>query len=312
MSKSTKKLYKDKWSFEDIPDLSDNVMVVTGSNRGLGFVVASQLARHNAHVIMAVRNVDQGELAKQEILSSFPEATIDVFKLDLANLSSIQSFTTEFKHKFSRLDVLLNNAGITSSVKIPTHSTTEDGFEYFFGVNHLGTYAVTGSLFDVLKQTPDSRVVTVSSLSHRQAKMNFEDIMFEKKYSRGKIYGQSKLANLLFGYELSRLIQQNNLPMESIVVHPGFAKSSKKSQGFLVDLGKKLLAQSSEQGALPLLYGMIGPDVENGDFIGPDGFMGIKGYPKRVTSSQRSYNEDDALKIWQLSQELTKVTFSLT
>lgn len=309
MSKSTKKLYKDKWTFDEIPDLSDKVMIVTGSNRGLGFVVATQLARHNAQVIMAVRNVDHGEIAKKEILSTYPDAKLDVLQLDLANLGSIQSFTTALKQNYSQIDVLLNNAGITSSVKIPAHAMTDDGFEYFFGVNHLGTYALTGSLFDVLRQTPDSRVVTVSSLSHRQAKMHFDDVMFEKKYSRGKIYGQSKLANLLFGYELSRLIQRNNLTMESIVVHPGFAKSSKKKQGFLVELGKKLLAQSAEQGALPLLYGMVGPEVENGDFIGPNGFMGIKGFPKRVTSSQRSYNEEDALKVWQMSQELTKVSF---
>ena len=311
MSKSTKRLYKDKWTINEIPDLSGKVMIVTGSNRGLGFVVANQLARHNAHVIMAVRNIDQGENARKEILSSYPEAKIDVLKLNLANLSSIQSFTTEFKEKYSQVDALLNNAGITSSVKIPAHSTTDDGFEYFFGVNHLGTYALTGSLFDVLKKTPHSRVVTVSSLSHRQAKMNFDDVMFEKKYPKGKIYGQSKLANLLFGYELSRLIQQNKLPMKSIVVHPGFAKSSKKSQGFLVELGKKILAQSAEQGSLPLLYGMVSPDVENGDFIGPNGFMGIRGFPKRVTSSQRSYNENDALKVWHMSQELTKVIFQL-
>ena len=310
MSQSTKKLYKDKWYYSDIPDLTGKVVVVTGANRGLGFVAAREIARKGAQVIIPVRNVEAGENAKREILSENPNAKIDVMEVDLGNLDSINSFGKEFKQKFTKLDALLNNAGITAGIKLPAHDTTSDGFEYFFGVNHLGTYALTGVLFDILKQTPDSRVVTVSSLSHKQGSMHFDDLMSEKKYSTMGVYAQSKLANLLFGYELSRLIEEKNLPMKSIVVHPGFARSSKKKQGLMIQIGKKLLAQSAENGALPLVYGVTAPDVENGDYIGPGGLMGVKGYPKRAISNKKSYNEDDAKNLWQISKELTKIEFS--
>ena len=309
MSKSTKKLYKENWSFSDIPDLTNKIMIVTGSNRGLGFFVAREIVIKGAHVIMAVRNIDEGEKSKNIILTDNPNAKIDVIKLDLADLHSITTFTNEFKEKFSRLDVLLNNAGITAGIKLTPHTPTVDGFEYFFGVNHLGTFALTGQLFDILKQTPNSRIVTVSSLSHKQGSINFDDLMSEKKYSNMRIYAQSKLANLLFGYELSRHIAQQKLNIKSVLVHPGFAISSKKKQGFWINLGKKLLAQSGEKGSLPFLYGMVGPDIENGDYIGPSKLFGVRGYPKRTMSNKKSYNEQDAKRLWEISQDLTHITY---
>lgn len=306
---SIKPLLKEKWSFSDIPDLSGKVIIVTGSNRGLGFIAARELAIKRAQVIMAVRNIEEGENAKNTITAENHTANITVMKLDLANLQSIELFANEFKTKFSKLDVLLNNGGITAGIKIPAHQTTSDGFEYFFGVNHLGTFALTGRLFDILKQTPDSRIVTVSSLSHKQGSIHFDDLMCEKKYSTNRIYAQSKLANILFGYELSRIITENNLQMKSVVTHPGFARSSKKKQGFWIQVGKKLIAQSGEQGTLPFLYAATAPDVENGDFIGPGGFQGVKGFPKRSLSSKKSYSEEDAKKLWQISQDLTHFTY---
>ena len=184
---SIKPLLKEKWSFSDIPDLSGKVIIVTGSNRGLGMIAARELAIKRAQVIMAIRNVEEGEKAKNTIIAEHPTANITVMKLDLANLQSIESFSNEFKTKFTKLDVLLNNGGITAGIKIPAHQTTSDGFEYFFGVNHLGTFVLTGRLFDILKETPDSRIVTVSSLSHKQGSIHFDDLMCENKYSTSRI-----------------------------------------------------------------------------------------------------------------------------
>ncbi len=307
MSQSTLPLENKRFDFSDLPDLSDKTILITGANRGLGFIASRELANKSAMVIMACRNLEEGEKAKNIILDMNSLAKIDVMKLDLANLSSIQEFSTLFKQKYSKLDVLLNNAGATARAKDPPSSKTDDGFEYRLGVNHLGTFALTGHLFDLLKKTNNARIVTVSSLSHKQGKIYFDDL--HKKRSKMSLYAQSKLANLLFAYELSRKIQANKLSLLSIACHPGFSRTNVQNGGFFYKLGRNFLSQSAEKGTLPLVYACTGKDILNGDYIGPDGFYGMKGFPKRVKSNRRSYNKEDAEKLWKISEELTKTIY---
>ena len=307
MSKSTTPLVVKKFEFSDIPDLSNKVIIVTGANKGLGCITARELARKNAILIMACRNVEEGKAVREQFIHSYPSAKIEVLSIDLSKLESIKNFVSEFKSKFSTLDVLVNNAGATARFKLPPDAKTTDGFEYFFGVNHLGTFTLTGLLFDLF--TDDARIITVSSLSHKQSKIHFDDL--NGKRSRMSLYGQSKLANLLFSYELARKIKEHNLDIKSIAVHPGFARTTPRNDAFFVRFGQKLLAQSAEKGALPLLYASTMTDAQNGDYIGPGGFYGIKGYPKRVKSNKNSYNEDDAKHLWFISEELTKIKFKL-
>lgn len=305
MSKNTGPLTVKRFEFSDIPDLSGKVIIVTGANKGLGRITSRELAKKNATLIMACRTVDEGIAVRENILQQNPTAKVEVLQIDLASLESIKNFVSEFKSKYKNLDVLVNNAGATARFKLPPNAKTNDGFEYFFGVNHLGTFALTGLLFDVLSET--ARIVTVSSLSHKQAKMHFDNLLANR--SRMVLYGQSKLANLLFSYELSRKIRDNNLQIKSIAVHPGFARTTPRNDKFFVRFGQKMIAQSAEKGALPLLYASTMADVENGDYIGPGGFYGIKGYPKRVKSNNRSYNEEDALHLWGISEESTNIHF---
>lgn len=205
------------------------------------------------------------------------------------------------------MDVLLNNAGIATRNNLPNYTITENGFEYYFGVNYLGTYALIGLLFDLLKNTNNSRIIMVSSLSHKQGKIEFEDL--NKHQSKMKLYAKSKLAELLFTYELSRQIQNQNINIMSVAVHPGFARTNTEKAVFPYKQMEKLIAQTAEKGTLPLLYACTGSDVKTGDFLGPKGFFGIKGYPSRTHSSKSSYNENDAKKLWEISEDVTKVKF---
>ena len=309
MSQNTKPLEKGKFSFSDIPDQTGKVIVVTGANRGLGFIATRELAKQNASVILACRNVSEAEKIKLKILSINSTAKLDVLELNLASLQSINKFAITFKEKYDKLDVLLNNAGATPRAKVPANEKTTDGFEYYFGVNHLGTFALTCLLFNLLLKSPGSRIVTVSSLSHIQGRINFDDL--GKKRSIMQLYGQSKLANLLFSYELSRKILHQNLDMRSIAVHPGFSLTSLYNPNIFSKLGRKLFAQSAEKGSLPLLYACVMPDALNGDYIGPKGFLGLKGAPKRVKSSKRSYNEVDATNLWNITEDLVHLHLSL-
>lgn len=307
MNKSTNPLVIKKFEFSNIPDLTDKVVIVTGANKGLGYITSRELARKNATLIMACRNVEEGEKVREQFIQSIPPAQIEVLSLDLASLDSIKSFVSKFKSNYKNLDVLVNNAGATARVKLTPEAKTTEGFEYFFGVNHLGTFALTGLLFNVL--SGNARIVTVSSLSHKQGKIHFDNLNTQR--SKMALYGQSKLANLLFSYELARKIEKYNLQIKSIAVHPGFARTTPRNDSFFVRLGRKLIAQSADKGSLPLLYASTMSDVQNGDYIGPSGFYGIKGYPKRVKSSKSSYNEEDAKRLWNISEESTKIRFSL-
>jgi len=304
----------DNWTTENIPDLTGKIIIVTGGNSGLGFESVKAFTAKGAEVILASRSVEKGEKAKAEILQQHPEGKIKVAKLDLADLDSVRGFAKNFQQNHNRLDVLLNNAGIMTT----PYFKTKDGFEGQVGTNHLGHFALTGLLLPVLKKTSQSRVVNVSSVAHKQGKMNFRNLLFEngKGYSPMKAYGRSKLANLLFTYELQRFFKANNIDSISVAAHPGVSQTDlfryldEKWYFRMVRPLFKAISQESKMGALPEIRAAVDPEVKGGEYYGPSGFREMKGHPVKVKSNSASYNEEDARKLWEVSEKLTGVIFN--
>jgi NAD(P)-dependent dehydrogenase (short-subunit alcohol dehydrogenase family) len=304
----------EKWRAENIPDLSGKVVIVTGANSGLGFEASKEFARKGAKVIMACRNMDKAQTALAQIREEIPDVLAEVIQRDLASLKSTHQFADSFKAKYrNRLDVLLNNAGIMFGPYVKT----EDGFESTFGVDHLGHFALTGLLLDVLKKTPKSRVVNVTSFAHTSGEMDFNDLMFENNgYSPGKAYPRAKLANILFTYELQRRLERNGIDCISVAVNPGFVRTNwirhmrerSRFQAFFIGIGLRILGQSPARGGLSLLRASVDPEVKGGEYYSPDGRFG--GYPVRTESSEASHNEEDAEKLWEVSESLTSVKFT--
>ena len=310
----------DSDSVNDEPDTSQHIgtVVVTGANSGLGFEVTKALAKEDAHVVMGCRSPKRGADAKREIETNLPGASLAVHKLDLADLDSVAAFAEWFTSTYDELDVLCNNAGMMA---IPRKETA-DGFEYQFGVNHLGHFALTAHLLPVLEQTTgESRVVTQSSFGHRNGEIDFDDLHGEESYGAWGAYGQSKLANLLFAYELDQRLRATNANVKSLACHPGMAASnlvqrSAEHGGFRIDLrvlrlANAVMAQSAERGAEPMVYAATDPRIEGGEYVGPGGFMNVRGSPKIQTSSDRSYDEELARRLWEVSEVLTGVSFDL-
>ncbi len=302
----------EKWTFENVPDLAGKVIIVTGGNSGLGFEAVNIFARKNAEVILASRSVQKGEEAKKAITDEFPNAMINVMKLDLADLQSVHDFANSFKEEHKRLDVLLNNAGIMWC----PYNETKDGFESQIGVNHFGHYALTGLLLEVLKRTNNSRVVNVSSLGHRRAKIDFKNLLFQNGgYEPTLAYFNSKLANLLFTYELQRKFEENGLNIISVAAHPGGSATNLsryiEKQFWFVFLKPLLLilAQSAKIGTLPEVRASVDPNVLGGEYYGPRGFNEMRGYPILVESTDDSHNPEYAKKLWEESERLTNVKY---
>ncbi|WP_323170976.1 oxidoreductase [Natrialba sp. PRR66] len=307
------------WTAADIPDQYGRTFVVTGANSGLGLETTRELARKGATVIMACRSVERGEEAADDVRDDLSrvEGDLRVEQCDLASLDSVREFTTRLGDE--RLDVLVNNAGVMA---IP-RSETEDGFETQFGVDHLGHFALTGLLLDNLHldDEADSRIVTVSSAVHESGDIDFDDLHHEESYDRWEAYGQAKLANVLFAYELERRLLTANLNAKSIAVHPGYAATQLQIRGpeqsgdrlrkLAMRLANTLVAQSAERGALPLLYAGTAPDAEGGAYYGPGGLANMRGTPERQASSDRSYDREMARRLWDVSRELTGVTYDL-
>jgi NAD(P)-dependent dehydrogenase (short-subunit alcohol dehydrogenase family) len=303
------------WRLEYAADQSGRVAIVTGGNSGIGFEAGKVLAKLNARVILAVRNKTKGAHAVDEILMHHPRATVEARLLDLADLASIRQFAQTFQRDYDRLDLLINNAGVMA---IPRRETA-DGFEMQFGTNHLGHFALTGLLLPSLLATPGSRVVTVSSAMHERGEIRFADLMGEKNYGKQSAYSQSKLANLLFAYELQRRLQDVPAQTISLASHPGYAATNLQFAGpemegssgmkTVMKFANTVFAQSAEMGALPLLYAALSPDVQGGEYIGPSGFMGMRGYPAKTKSCQASHDLQSASRLWQVSEELTGVEF---
>jgi NAD(P)-dependent dehydrogenase (short-subunit alcohol dehydrogenase family) len=300
------------WTARDMPDQSGRIAVVTGANSGLGLVTARELARAGATVVIACRNTDKGERAAAEIKAAVPSADVPVQALDLADLASVRTFAERVVSERDRLDLLINNAGVMA----PPRRLTTDGFESQFGTNHLGHFALTGLLLSRLLAAPQPRVVTVSSTGHRIGRIRFDDPQWTRSYNNWLAYGQSKLANLMFCFELDRRATAAGTPLKSMAAHPGYAATNLQSAGparpherWLGEIGNKLVAQSAEMGALPSLYAATVEDLPSGSFVGPDGFMEQRGHPHVVTAAGKAYNREDWSRLWALSEELTGVSY---
>jgi NAD(P)-dependent dehydrogenase (short-subunit alcohol dehydrogenase family) len=297
------------WTTNDIPDQTGRTAVITGANTGLGYETAKALAAKGAHVVLAVRNTDKGNDAVALIADASPGASVTVQQLDLTSLDSVRRAADDLRSTYDTIDLLINNAGVMMTPK----GTTQDGFELQFGTNHLGHFALTGLLLDRLLPVPGSRVVTVSSVGHRFARngIRFDDLQWEKDYSRVGAYGQAKLANLMFTYELQRRLQGTNTI--AAAAHPGGSRSEltrnlpRPIQ--LLNSVLERLYQGADMGALPQLRAATDLGVIGGQYFGPDGFGEQRGYPKVVASSQASHDTDAQRRLWTVSQELTGVTF---
>ena len=300
----------ERWTAEDIPDQRETIHLITGGNSGLGWESALALVRNGAQVIMGSRSTSKGEEARQAILKIVPSASINVMALDLASLTSIRRFVDTFKAKYRQLNVLMNNAGLMA---VP-QSKTEDGFEMQFGVNHLGHFVLTGLLYDVLVNTPNSRVVTVSSGLHENGVMNFENLMLVNEYRGFKAYSQSKLANLLFAYELQRKFEREGVSSISVGTHPGFTATNLQKMGKarlnpVSWVLSRVMAQPAAIGVLPQLYAATAPDVVGGAYYGPGGFQKMRGHPELQKSAEASYDQAAAKRLWEASVKLTGIRY---
>ena len=295
-----------KWDATAMSDQTGRVAIVTGANSGIGFETAKELAKKGATVVMACRNQAKGEAAVDVIRSEKPAGGVQVMALDLSSLASVRTFAAEFSAKFERLDLLINNAGVMA---LPKRFETEDGFEMQFGTNHLGHFALTGLLYDLLTKTPDSRVVNVSSGAHQAGRMAWDDLQFTKSYSPFGAYSQSKLANLLFTYELQRRMDSAGMKTLATAVHPGWTATNLQTHSGVTGLLNPLFGQKPPMGALPTLYAATAPEAVAAGYYGPDGFMAMRGYPKRTESNARSHDLEAARKLWAVSEELTAVSF---
>lgn len=305
-----------KWTAEDMPDQSGRIAIVTGANSGLGFETTRGLVRKNATVIMAVRDLKKGAAAVENIRREFPDAKVELLQLDLADLDSVHRFADAFKQRYGRLDLLINNAGIMA---IPQRQTKQ-GFEMQFGTNHLGHFALTGLLLPVMLGTPGQpRVVTLSSGLHRSGDLNFADLNWSEGYKPQKAYSRSKLANLLFTYELQRRLDAQGAKVLSDAVHPGYAATNLQAVGPVMSgnrgmervwaVANRVIGQSAEMGALPTLYAATAPEVRGGQYFGPGGLARLRGYPKLEESNKKSRDPELAAKLWAVSEELTGVKF---
>ncbi|MGS2616346.1 oxidoreductase [Micromonospora sp. LZ34] len=301
------------WTTERIPDQTGRVFVVTGANSGLGLATTRALARRGGHVILAVRDEAKGRRAVAEIAAEHPAASLDVRHLDLADLDSVRAFADRVRADHSRVDVLVNNAGVMA----PPRSLSAQGHELQFASNHLGHFALTALLLDLLATGRDPRVVTVSSINHRQGRLRFDDLTGERRYSPMAFYNQSKLANAVFGWELHRRLTAAGSPVRSVLAHPGYTATNLQSGApvglwrvALGRIGNPILAQSPSDGALPQLYAATDPDVQGGQFIGPDGLAELRGRPTLVRLSPAATDADTGRRLWDVSEQLTGVQFA--
>jgi NAD(P)-dependent dehydrogenase (short-subunit alcohol dehydrogenase family) len=304
-----------KWTSNRINSQEGKTAIVTGANSGLGYQTALVLSSKGAAVILACRSLDKGKEAVRQIRQEVPQANLHPEELDLASLSSIHRFSERIHNKFNCLDLLINNAGVMNLPK----RLTGDGFEMQFGINHLGHFALTGLLYDLITSGKNSRVVTISSIAHMQGTINFNDLMGDQNYDSFGAYRQSKLANLMFMLELAQRFQNSRASAISVAAHPGLTHTNITSPGAEMRgsrLQKKLslalsrlFAMPVEKGVLPQLFAATSPDVCNGCYYGPDGFRGMWGYPAEAAVNPAAHDRENARRLWRVSGELTGVTY---
>jgi len=303
----------DNWTPNIIPDLSGKIIIITGANSGIGFEATREIVRKSAEVIVASRDAFKAEAAILKIKDEIPDAKLKFMELNLANLDSVRKFAEEFKSKYTRLDILLNNAGI---MMVP-YGKTIDGFENTVGTNHLGHFLLTGLLLDRLSTTQGARVVNVSSNAHYGGDMDFDNLLFENEldYTPMKAYSRSKLANLLFTYELQRRFESKGMDVIALAAHPGISATNLANHLFfnritwLIQPLMKIVFQSSAMGALPSLRAAIDPEARGGFYYGPDGKGEKSGYPVIVSSNEASHDLQDAKKLWLISEQLTGISY---
>ena len=297
-----------KWGASDIPDQHGRTVVITGANSGIGLEAARYLAARGAQVVLACRDEGKAAAAAAAIAAGVPGAEAETLALDLSSLESVRSAAAEIRSRYPRLDLLVNNAG----VMMPPLSRTADGFELQFGTNHLGHFALTGLVLPSLLGVPGSRVVTVSSNGHKVGRIRFDDLQWEHGYRRMGAYAQSKLANLLFTYELQRRLAAAAAPTIAVAAHPGTSDTALvRHLPAFAQLGSRLAPnQGAAMGALPTLRAATDPAVAGGDYYGPAGLGEFAGPPRLVRSSSRSHDEAAQRRLWSVSEELTGVTFA--
>lgn len=296
----------NKWSIDQVPSQLGKVAIITGANSGIGYQTALGLVKKDIEVILACRNMQKAEEAKAEILHVQPEAKIKSMIVDMSSLADVRKFADQFKTYYNRLDLLINNAGIMMS----PYKVNEDGFENQFATNYLGHFALAGLLLPILTSTTGSRIISLSSLSYKWSEILFDDFHFNKGYSKTKAYGQSKRACLMFAFELQRRLSAAGYDTLSIAAHPGLSKTNLDQYypALIRPLGN-LFLQPAAKGALPILYAALDNDLKGGEFIGPDGFQQMRGYPTKVEADEYSNNKDIAKRLWSESEKMTKVFY---
>lgn len=301
-----------EWCESKIGDQTGRVFVITGATNGIGFESADALAEHGATVVLASRSLERTKECAEKLKSKNGNHNIIPVKLDLSSLKSVHECAEQLRSQFPKIDVLINNAG----VMVPPYTITEDGFELQIGTNHLGHFAFTGLLLPNLMATPGSRVVTLSSTAHLRGKINFDDLHSKKRYIANLAYAQSKIANLLFAYELQRRLDKANSRTISVAAHPGWSRTGLQVHAVtkawvraLFTMFEPIFSQDARAGAQPMLMAATDKLVAGGEYYGPNGFGGSKGIATRVDSNKLSHDSALQQKLWKVSEELTKVTY---
>ncbi|WP_437487038.1 oxidoreductase [Sorangium sp. So ce1014] len=302
-----------RWTEADIPSQAGRIAVITGGNTGIGLETARALAERGATVVLACRDRGRAGAAVEQIKARVPGATVRAVRLDLGSLASVREAADELRATYDRIDLLINNAGVLSFKR----EVTADGFELQLGVNHLGHFALTGLVLDRMREVPGSRVVTVSSVAHRRAEISFDDLQSERAFRGFSAYGQSKLANLLFTYELQRRLAAAGAKTIALGAHPGGSRTeiARSAPGWfrgVSQLGSWLrLGQSASMGALASVRAAVDPGAKGGEYYGPIGSFGMTGFPVPHASSARSYDEGAQRRLWEESERLTGVRYPL-
>jgi len=300
------------YNLKDIKNQSGKLAIVTGANDGLGFETTKFFVSKEIEVVMACRNLDKANTAMQAIKKKLPHAKLSIIKLDLSSLDSVHNFVDSFNSKFDKLDLLVNNAGIM----IPPFSLTEDGFESQMGVNYFSHFLLTNLLMDKLKGTPNSRVVSLSSIAHKSGKIDFDNINSKGKYNKVAAYSQSKLACLIFSKELDRRVKKGNFSILSVAAHPGVSTTNLFQflptwVKIISPIFEPLFSHSPEKAAQTIIVAALHDAISGGDYIGPSGFNEMKGKPGQAKSTELANDKEVAKQLWSLSEQLTDNTFNI-
>lgn len=311
---STTNLSRTVWSEKDVPDQTGRTFIITGATSGIGYETGVVLAERGANVILACRNVEKANEATKKIFALTQNKNVSVEKLDLSSLKSVRECAQIIQSKYNKIDVLINNAG----VMVPPYQLTEDGFELQFGTNHLGHFLFTGLLLDKFLDNPESRIVTISSTAHMRGVINFDDLQSKREYKASIAYAQSKIANLLFTYELQRRFEKANAKTIAVAAHPGWSRTELAKHALTKSwvrvafaILEPMLSQDQRAGAHPMLRAATQQGVHGGEYYGPSGFMGSKGDAIKVTSNARSHEEATQQRLWQVSEELTGFKYAI-